>query len=62
MSLIDQMFLKFLTPKEVLISMYNRASYWKPVGSQRVNESQKLMKSAEKYFYPTSSSSWAKLS
>ena len=31
-------------------------------GSHRVNESQKLLKSAEKHFYPTLSSFWAKLS
>ena len=42
--------------------MDNRACFWKPFGSERVNESQKLLKSAEKYFYPTFSSFWAKLS
>ena len=42
--------------------MNNRACFWKPFGSERVNESQKLLKSAEKYFYPTFSSFWAKLS
>ena len=36
--------------------------FLKTFGSERVNESQKLLKSAEKYFYPTFSSSWAKLS
>ena len=42
--------------------MHNRACFLKPFGSKRVNESQKLLKSAEKYFYPTFSSFWAKLS
>ena len=36
--------------------MHNRACFWKPFGSERVNESQKLLKSAEKYLYPTFSS------
>ena len=36
-------------------------SYWKPFGSQHVNESHKLMKSAEKHFCPTFLSLWAKL-
>ena len=42
--------------------MHNRACFWKPFGSEHVNESQKLLKSAEKYFYPTFSLFWAKLS
>ena len=42
--------------------MHSKASSWKPSGSESVNESQKLLKSAEKYFYPTFSSFWAKLS
>ena len=42
--------------------MHKRSSFWKPFGSQRVNESQKLLKSAEKHFYPISSLFWAKLS
>ena len=42
--------------------MLSRASFWKPFGSERVNESQKLLKSAEKYFYPTLSWFWTKLS
>ena len=36
--------------------MYNRAYFGKPFGTERVNESQKFMKSAEKYFYRTFSS------
>ena len=38
------------------------ACFWKPFRSERLNESQKLLKSAEKYFYPTFPSFWAKLS
>ena len=34
----------------------------KPIASERVNESQKLVQYAEKNFYPTFSSFWAKLS
>ena len=53
MSSISQVFLKLMTPNDVLIPKHNRACFWKPFGSGRVNESQKLRKSAEKYFYPT---------
>ena len=42
--------------------MHNRACFGKQFGSERVKESQKLMKSVEKYFYRTFSSLWAKLS
>ena len=42
--------------------MHNRACFSKPFGSERVNESQKFMKSAQKYFYRTFSSLWEKLS
>ena len=42
--------------------MHSKASFWKPFGSESVNESQKLLKSAEKYFYLTFSSIWARLS
>ena len=42
--------------------MRNRASLWKPFGSERVNETQKLLKSAENYFYPTFSLFWTKSS
>ena len=62
MSLIGKGFLKLLTPKQVLIEMNNRACLSKLLGSERVNESQKLLKSAEKYLYPTFSSFSAKLS
>ena len=42
--------------------MDNRDCFWKPFASERVNESQKLRISAEKCFFPTFSSFWAKLS
>ena len=42
--------------------MHQTACFWTPFGSERVNESQKLSKSLEKYFYPTFSLFWAKLS
>ena len=42
--------------------MHKRACFWKPFGSEGVNESQKLLKSEEKYFYPTFSALLAKLS
>ena len=42
--------------------MHNRASFWKPFGSERFNESQKLLKSTEKYFYAIFWLFWAKLS
>ena len=42
--------------------MHNRASSWKPFDSEPVNYSQKLLRSKEKYFYPTFSSFCAKLS
>ena len=42
--------------------MDHRACFLKPFGIERVNESEKLLKSAEKYFYRTFPSFWAKLS
>ena len=42
--------------------MDNTACFWKPFCSKRVNESQKLLKLAEKYFDFSFSSLWAKLS
>ena len=62
MSAIAQVFLKLLTPRDVLVSMHNRACFWKAYCSEHVNESQKLLQYAEKKFYPTYSSFWAKLS
>ena len=62
MSLIGQVFLKFLTLKDLFILMHNIACFWKPFCSEHANESQKLLKSAEKYFCPTFSSFFAKLS
>ena len=42
--------------------MDNPACFQKPFGSERVNESEKLLKSAEKDFCPNFSAFWAKLS
>ena len=42
--------------------MYNRAYFGKPFGTERVNESQNLLKSADEYLYPTFSSFSANLS
>ena len=42
--------------------MHDRPSFAKPFGSERVNSSKKVLKSAEKYFYTTLSSFSAKLS
>ena len=42
--------------------MHNRSCFWKAYRSERVNESQKLLQYAEKNFYPTFWSFWAKLS
>ena len=41
--------------------MHNRASFWKRFRSEPVNSSQKTLKSAEKYFYPSFSSFSGKL-
>ena len=51
-----QVFLQLLTPKEVFTYMYKGSCFAKLFGSDRLNESLKLVKSAEKYFYPTFSS------
>ena len=61
MSLIAQLFLKLLTPRNVPVYMHTRACFWKAYSSERVNESQKLLQDAEKNFYPTLSSFWPKL-
>ena len=42
--------------------MHKRSSFWKYLDSQRINESRKLLKSAEMCFSPTSPSFRAKLS
>ena len=55
-------FLKLSTLRDVLVQMHNRACFWKPFGSERVNESQKDLHYPEKNFYPTFWSIWAKLS
>ena len=61
MSLICQEFLNLLTLKDMLFEMHNRASFWKPLGSERVNASQTHLKYTEKYFYSTFFSFWDKL-
>ena len=61
MSLMGQVFEKLLTVEGVLIHMNKSACFWKLCSSERVNESQKLLKSGEKYFYPTFSSFSVKL-
>ena len=61
-SVIAQVFLKLLVPKDVLTSIHKRSCFWKPFGSERVNKSLKLLKFPEKFFYPTSSSFLAILS
>ena len=58
---MGRVFEKLWTVKGVLIQMNKSGCFWKLFGSERVNESQKLLKFAEKYFYPTFSSFWAKL-
>ena len=42
--------------------MHNSASFWKHIGTERVNSSEKLLKSTGKDFYPTFSSFSARLS
>ena len=42
--------------------MHHRDCFWKSSGSEAVNESRKLLKSAEKHSCPIFSSFWAKLS
>ena len=42
--------------------MHNWSCFWKPFGSESVNESQKVLQYAEKNFYPTFSFFCAKLS
>ena len=58
---MGQVFEKLLTVKGVLIQMSKRACFRKLFGGERVKEFQKLLKSAEKYFYPSFSSFWSKL-
>ena len=61
-SLTGQLFLKLMIPRYVLIYMNKSACFSMLLRSERVNESQKLSKSLERYFYPTFSSFWSKLS
>ena len=53
---IGQKFPRLLTPKDPFTSMHERSSFLKDFGIERVNDSLKLLKSAEKYLYPTFSS------
>ena len=56
MSLIGQVFLELLTPKYLLFEMLRGLFSQKQFGSESVTESRRLLKSEEKYFYPTFSS------
>ena len=62
MSVTGQVFLKLLTPKDVLIWLHNSACFSKPFRSEGLNESPTFLKSSEKYFYPTFPSFLAQLS
>ena len=53
MSLIAEIFLKLSIPKNVVTEIDTRSCFGKPLGSQGVNESQKLLKFKEKHFYCT---------
>ena len=55
-SLLTHVFLKLSTTKDVLTYMHERSCFWKPFGSEGVNESQKLLKTAEKCIYLSFSS------
>ena len=55
-------FMKFLTLKDVVTKTCKRSCFWKPFGSQRVNDSSKLLKSAVKQFCPIFSSLRVKFS
>ena len=46
-----QVSLKVMTAKKVLTQMNKRSCFWKLFGRERVNESLKLPKTAEKHFY-----------
>ena len=61
LSVMAQVFLQLLTPKDAFIYMHKMSCFWKLFGSELVNESLKLLISSEKYFYPTFSSIWVKL-
>ena len=61
MSLIAQVFLKLLTQKDVLSLIDKKSCFWKPFCSERVNESQIVLKSAENCFYQGFASLWEKV-
>ena len=60
-SLMAQLFPNLLTTKNVFTYVHKKSCLWKLFGSERVNESLKLLKFAEKYFYPTFLSVWDNL-
>ena len=60
-SVIPQVFQKFLTPKDVFTKIHKRSCYWKLFHSERVNESLKPLISERNYFSATFSSFLAKL-
>ena len=59
MSFIAQVFQKLLSPKGLFTLMHERSCFWKHFHIERVNESLKLLKSAEKYLYPSFPSFWS---
>ena len=56
LSLITLIFPKLFTPKIVVTEIHSRSCFRTLFGSQRVNGSQTLQKSAREDFYPTFSS------
>ena len=59
--LIAQLFLNLLPPKDVFTYLQKSSCFWKSFGSESLNDSLKLLKFAEKSFYPTFSSFWVNL-
>ena len=55
-------FWSYWLQKMCLFNCITVVVFSKPFRSDRLNDSQKLLKSAEKYFYPTFPSFWPKLS
>ena len=62
MSVIGQIVLKLLNPKNLLIWMHYSVCFTKYFSRERVHGFQKLLKSAKKHFYATFSLLWAQLS
>ena len=48
MSLIAQVFLKLVSPKDVFTYIHKRSCFWKRFRTERVKESLKLLKSQER--------------